>query len=190
MTTTNRLAGLGAGVMKALGISASANASDEPPVAAGATPEAGEPKDEADDAAVGTEADGNPDDGSAGDPEPDEADVAAAAAFLAFTTAEASATATKAANARWAAVMGHKEAQGRIAQASTLLETTDLAADAICARLAKFPKEGASSFAERMEAEVRNPNVTAGNAGEGPDPKAGNHGWDRIVAAMAGHKAK
>lgn len=137
----------------------------------------------------------------AGDPAPDEATVAAAAAAAEAEAAQAdadvaaaitlaatqsAAKATAEANARWAGVLGSEEAQGRTAQAVTLLGSTNLDAAAIKTTLAAFPKEAAAGFAARM-ADVKNPEVTAGASDAAQN--ADNHGWGKARAKNSRNKA-
>jgi len=107
-----------------------------------------------------------------------DADVAAA---ITLAATQSAAKATAAANARWADVLGSDAAKGRTAQATALLANTALDAAGVKAALAAFPKEAAATFADRM-AGVENPPVTAGAGGDENAAKAGNYGWDNVVA--------
>lgn len=127
-------------------------------------------------------------DGADADASADDADVAAA---LTETATAAASAATKAANARWGAVIGSAEAEGRVALAANLLGTTDMSADAIKATLKLAPKAGAGTLSSRMES-VGNPAVSAdADAAPTLDPKkAAESGWDAAYAKLPGNKAK
>lgn len=166
---TSRFAGIAARTLATLGITHAAEAEpDAPETIVGETDEGAD--DSSSEAAVAEIA---------------EAEAAAAdaevAAAITLAATESAAKATAAANARWAGVLGSDEAKGRTAQAVTLLANTNLDAAGVKAALAAFPKEAAATFADRM-AGVENPPVTAGAGGDAPDAKAGNYGWDNVVA--------
>jgi hypothetical protein len=165
---SNRLAALSANLMAVLGIQ-SAAAETEDTTTETVTETVADPADPAD----------------AGETEAAPADTPedAPAADVAAAVAAAAAEARMEANLRWATVLSSKEATGRTKQAVDMLATTELSADAICQKIASYPKEGASAFAEQMAAEAPNPAVTAdGTAAGKPDPRADNHGWNRAYA--------
>ena len=173
---TSRFAGIAARTLATLGITQAAESEPAAPVVVeGVVVEepAAEPADPA------------PVDDAAAEAEAVAADAEIAAAITLAAT-EAAAKATTAANARWAGVLGSEEANGRTAQAVTLLGSTNLDAAAIKTALAAFPKEGAAGFAARM-AEVKNPEVTAG--GSDAAQNADNHGWGKARAKNSRNKA-
>lgn len=124
-----------------------------------------------------------------GDPAPDQKETgmneAELAAALDGARLEASVAATKAANDRWNAVLGHKAAEGRSKLAASLLNTA-LSAEEVIAQLevagAETPKaEGASSLQQRMQGEP-NPNITS-DAPAGEQKRSANWLGNKMAAS-------
>lgn len=87
--------------------------------------------------------------------------------------------------ARWAAVLSSPQASGRGVTACTLLETTDMSADALCATLATVPEMKAATIglAARMAA-AEIPKPSPGGAEEAA-PGSAKANANAIVAAAA-----
>lgn len=96
------------------------------------------------------------------------------------------ASATAAERTRWATVLGHENANGRISAAVRLLEKTDMAAADVIDTLAGL---GASNAAdEGGNAQMLDALRAAGNPdvdnGGGQAKTAANHGWDDVHAEI------
>lgn len=92
------------------------------------------------------------------------------------------AAAVQAEQARWAAVLGSPEMQGREALGQSLLSTTTLSADSIIAQLKAAPKANAAQSVAAMLGHD-NPDLGAGG-GASADRRPGDV-WDKVHARRA-----